>query len=80
MEILLLGEMPCSVLISVTLKGLVVSVRHYVQLSELRVHLQAEGLSEVATNTELPRPPENAAVIPRTSCASTNLQVGAVPI
>jgi len=80
LEILRLGETPCSALTDVTLKGLVALACHCVQLSELRIHLQAGKLVEAATSTEPPRPTENAAVIPRTNCALTNLQVGEAPI
>ena len=80
LEILRLGGAPCSALTGVTLKGLVALACHCVQLSELCVHLEAGKLAEAATSTELPRPSENAAIIPRTNCALRNLQVGKAPI
>ena len=80
LEILRLGGTPCSALTGVTLNGLVALACHCVQLSELRVHLQAGKLAEAATSTEPPYPSENATIIPRTGCALTNLQVGDVPI
>ena len=80
LETLRLGRTPCSAPTGVTLKGLVALACHCIQLSELRVHLQAGKLAEVATSTEPSLPSENAAVIPRTNCALRSLQVGKAPI
>jgi len=80
LEILRLGRAPCSAPTGVTLKGLVALACHCIQLSELRVHLQAGKLAEAATSTEPLLPSENAAVIPRTNCALRSLQVGKAPI
>ena len=81
LEILRLGKAPCSALTGVTLRGLVALAGHCPQLSELRIHIQAGELGEAAaTGIELPRPSGNAAVILRTDCALTVLQVGEAPI
>ena len=80
LEILQLGEMPCWTLTGVTLKGLVALASYCLQLSQLRVHLQARKLAEATIDTEPPSPSEHAAAIPWTSCALTDLQVGEAPI
>ena len=80
LKILRLGKAPCSALTGVTLKGLVALAYHCLQLSELRVHVQARELGEATTGIEPPRPSGNAAVIPRADCALTDLQVGEAPI
>lgn len=80
LEILRLGEAPCSALTGVTLKGLVALASHCIQLSELRVHLEAKELAKATASTEPPCLSENAPTVLRASCALTNLQVGETPI
>ena len=73
LEILRLGNAPCSAITGVTLKGLVALACHCSHLSELRIHVQAGELGEATTDIESPGPPENTAVIPRVDCALTVL-------
>ena len=79
LRILQLGRPPCRVSTGITFKGLVTLAHRCPQLTRLCVHLQVLGFSEPAS-TEPPPPPKHAAIIPRMSCALTNLQVGEAPI
>ena len=80
LKILRLGGAPCRALTGIALKGLVALACHCPQLSELRIHVQAEELGEATTTTEPPHLSGNSAVIPRANCALTILQVGEAPI
>ena len=80
LEILRLGGIPCRSLTGVTFKGLVVLACRCLQLSKLRIHLQANSLAEVITGTEPPTSSEHITVVPGTHCALTDLQVGGTPI
>jgi hypothetical protein len=80
LEILKLGEEPCATTSGIGLKGLVALAFHCPKLSRLRVHLRVRGLVEAVNNPVIPGLPVNAAIIPKTKCALTNLEVGETPI
>ena len=81
LETLRLGKAPCRIPTGVTLKGLVALACRCLQLHKLCIHFQAHTLAEAATSTEPPPPSKHRpAVIPRTGCALTYLQVGEAPI
>jgi hypothetical protein len=80
LENLRLGKEPCQTPTGITLKGLIALACHCPQLSNLCVHLRVRDLAE-APNTPWPSyPSEHSTVIPKASCALTDLQVGETPI
>ena len=77
LKILRLGGPPCRAVTGITFKGLVSLALRCPQLSELCVHLQANKLADA---TYQPYPSEPTAVVSRTECALTDLQVGSTRI
>jgi len=80
LKTLQLGRPPCRTITGVTSKGLVALAGRCLQLSKLCIHFQAHGLTGAMASTEPLLPPERAVVVPRTSCALTDLQVGETPV
>ena len=80
LESLWLGEQPCGTVTGVTFKGLVVLASRCLQLSELRIHFQANSLVEATNRTDPPLSSEPTAVTLQRNCALMNLHVGETPI
>lgn len=77
LKVLRLGGPPCRAGGGVAFKGLVALALRCPRLSELCVHLQAHKLADA---THRSSPPGSAAILPRTECALTDLQVGSTRI
>ena len=78
LEILRLGKEPCRNPTGIALEGLVALASHCLQLSKLRIHLQAGKLAEAITRS--PYPPKEATAVAWSNCALTDLEVGRAPI
>lgn len=76
LEILRLGQAPCSNPTGVALRGLVALARLCPQLSKLCVHLYVRKLVEMTTGTLPQFACEHTDAVPRTDCALKVLQVG----